>query len=632
MSDFEDKHRTGAFRAALFVGLWWGFVETILLVWDARPAYFTWGRYLVAWAIITSCSVVITFLIAVPVSRLLGRRGRAEGAWATALLVPVTTMVGMKIALKVIPPQPRWIPNFYDLWYLPFILIVWSVVMFLLLRYLIQIFKRFHGGAIPLIITGLFVAALVVVPVIRNPSYLRGHSFRKNLPDVILITIDTVRTDHMASYGYFRQTTPFLDKLARESVVFDNTAVQIQYTLGSHTSMLTSRYASEIGISQVGASLDSRYPTLAKELKKNGYLTAAFISSFVLNRIFTKSLGFNVYDDAFSLYSWAGSSNVLTLLELSPISSLIHSLYHFELSDSQRRADNTTQTVIQWVKNCPENKPLFLWVHYFDPHFPLDPPAPFNQRFHTTPTLRAFTERRIDLKVLKNNFKIPPESVYEQNNLYDGELAFMDYWIEQLFKDIRQQRNRWDQSYVIVIADHGISLGENLYIGKLDQLYDTIIRVPFFIRLPDGNSQRIHAQVEAIDIMPTVLDLLGLKGPPEMRGRSLVPLIRGEEVQPRPAFSETLARPVKYSIRTPKFKLIYRTSASIPFQLFNLEEDPLEKENLALRENYLKRPEIKKLMSQLNRWIRKYHKGRKVKMAPLTPSTVEKLRDLGYIR
>jgi len=625
----EEKKYSVYFRPALYVGLWWGFFETILLVWGSQTAYFTWGRYLLAWGIITFSSIVIILLISVPLSRLPGLRGRSEAAWAAALFVPLTWITAVKVTFKVVSPATRWEPSFLlDLWYIPLIFIGWCVVIFVLLLNLARIFIKWRTGAVHKAVTAILGVLVLLSPVIFGPSYSGGHSERKDFPDIILLTLDTVRADHMATYGYFRQTTPFLDKLAQDSVVFDNAAVQIPYTTGSHISMLTSRYPSEIGISKVGAQFDPKHTTLTKILKNNNYLTAAFISSFVLDRAFTRSLNFDVYDDVYSFRLWLARSNIFILLEATPFSGFLPG--SLAVND-QRRADAVTSSAIQWLGHCPQNRPLFLWVHYFDPHFPLDPPPPFNREFQTTPALNSFLNKRANLEVWETKLKFKPEMIFQENNLYDGELAFMDHWIEQLFGSLEERRNRLKNAYVFVISDHGFSLSEHYYFGKVSQLYDPVVRIPFFIRLPDGKKRRIHDQVEAIDLMPTVLDLLGLDSPPETRGRSLVPLIKGKQLEPRPAFSESLAYPVKYSARTPQWKLIYNTRAKQPFELYKLTEDPLELKNLAKQKDYMNHPAVKKLMRQLGQWIRKYHKGKEVKMAPLTPGDIEKLRSLGYI-
>ena len=419
--------------------------------------------------------------------------------------------------------------------------------------------------------------------------------------------------------------------MARESVLFENAEVQINYTTGSHLSMLTSRYPAGIGINRIGSLSDPNLTSMAKELKKEGYITAGFVSCTMLCRDLMKGMGFDVYDDVFSFHSWLLRSS-FQILEptLGPL--FLRGGVRSIVTDAERRANATTEATLRWLRNVPPDQPLFLWVHYFDPHEPMNPPSPYDQKFQSTSDLQTFVEKRVNAEDLKEKLDFPLEVLFRENNLYDGELAFMDHWIEQLIIGINKYRNREENTYLIVIADHGFSLGEHNYYGKAKQIYDTIIRVPFFIRLPGRKARRIPRQVEAVDLMPTILDFLGIKTPAGLDGKSLAPLIRGEVFEPTPAFSETVTTPAKYSARTPDWKLICNKNAKIPFELFNLANDPFESENLFPQENYRKLPEASLLMRLLNDWIKKYHRGQEIKMAPLSKSDIEKLRALGYLK
>ena len=640
MGEFEKKQRSSSFHAALSIGLWWGLTETIRLVWGGAPSFFTWGKYLAAAGIITLASITITTLIIVPLSLFAGRRRRTENAIAIGLLV-IT-------ALQVPGLYKVWItirfflhtgilsllraPGLYKFWYVLPISIAGLVAAFLLLRLMVTLFLRKYPVAIFGAITGLLIVMALILPILKNQLYAARNPPNNHLPDIILITIDNVRADHLASYGYFRQTSPFLDNMAGESVVFDNATVQINYTTGSHLSMLTSRYPADIGINRIGSQSATNITSMAKELKKEGYLTAGFVSCAMLSRNFTQFLGFDFYDDIFSFLSWLMLSNIFQVLEPAVGPVFLKKGVQPIVRDAERRANATTEATLKWLKDVPPNQPLFIWVHYFDPHEPMDPPPPYDQKFQSSPDLQTFIEKQVNTKDLKEEFNIPLDTLFRENNLYDGEIAFMDYWIEQLLIGINKYRNREDNTYLIVIADHGFSFGEhNYYFGKVKQIYDTIIQVPFFIHLPGEKARRIHQQVEAVDMMPTILDLLGMKIPPGLNGRSLAPLIRGEVLEPAPAFSETVTTPAKYSARTPDWKLICNRNANIPFELFNLANDPFEKENLFPQQDYRQLPQVQQLTRQLNDWIRENHRGQEIKMAPLSKSDIEKLRALGYL-
>jgi len=622
-------------RAALHVGLWWGLIETILLGVRGDSLYFSWGRYIAAAALIIACASLITLSAGVLLWAAVKRWSERHDAWALSALPPVLWVTALLVILHIIKPGPRQTPGFWlGYWYLLPAFTAGAILFFLVLRAALRATRALRKKAAPSAVTALLAATALIAPLLSDASIRPESRPAKGAPDIIFITLDTVRASHMASYGYFRKTTPYLDELAAESVVFENAAAQIPFTTGSHLSMLTSRYPSEIGMSRVGAQFNSQFPTLADKLDEAGYSSAAFLASIVLHHRLTKKAGFRVYDDTFSFRSWLESSNIFLLLEATPFSGFLDLFFGDAVHSMERDADAVTDAVTEWLKRQPLDRPVFIWAHYFDPHPPHLPPPPFDKKFKTTPALKSFLAQRTDLEKWEKELGFPLEKLFEENNLYDGELAYMDSAIERLMLNLERYRNGLKNAFVLVIADHGRSLGEHYYFGKVAQLYDPIVRVPFFIRTPDGERGRIKAQVSAIDVTPTILEMADSGPIAVMRGRSLVPLIKGESSGSRTAFGETLAYPVKYSARTPTWKLIYDTAPAKAdkFELYNLEKDPVERKNLAKSEEYSQNPEVTRLKGELVEWIREYHRDREIEMAPLTETDKQKLRALGYIK
>ncbi len=309
-------------------------------------------------------------------------------------------------------------------------------------------------------------------------------------PNVLLITIDTLRADHLSSYGYHLLTTPRLDRLAAEGVRFERAYTAIPLTGPSHISLLTGRYPQEHGGKVNGQPLaeDPRLVTLAQILQSNNYRTAAYVSAWPLKKRLTRlDRGFEIYDQEFNR--------------------------QYQLFNSYRSAEDVTPLAIRWMqeraKDSPR-EPFFLWAHYFDPHKP----------YHL----------REEFSHLKPN----PGGTYQPAPLnkkmadrirrYDTEIAYTDHHIGKLLDELETLGLR-ESTLIIVVADHGESLGERGYVGHGRQLYDNIVRVPLILSYPATipSGRVVHQHVSLLDVMPTVLDLLGIDFPLSLQGKTLKP-------------------------------------------------------------------------------------------------------------
>lgn len=305
-------------------------------------------------------------------------------------------------------------------------------------------------------------------------------------PNVLLITIDTVRADRIGAYGYANASTPVLDRLAREGVRFADATTQAPLTGPAHAALLTGLYPARIGVRDNATTpVPDTVTTAAEVFKSRGYRTGGFVGAFILTASYGFAQGFDTFDADFP-----GFSDGLKL-------------------QVQRRGDAVVDAAMKWLEGGG-TQPFFGWVHLYDAHAPYEPPAPFAARFKTS--------------------------------RYDGEIAYVDACIGRLIATLERTR-RLDRTLVAVVADHGESLGEH---GEQEHgmfLYEGVLRIPWIMRLP-GHAHAgatVAEQVRAIDVLPT---LTALAGVPMARvdGESVAALIDGRAGSRRdtpPSYAET---------------------------------------------------------------------------------------------
>ncbi|HEX4823052.1 MAG TPA: sulfatase-like hydrolase/transferase [Candidatus Polarisedimenticolaceae bacterium] len=422
------------------------------------------------------------------------------------------------------------------------------------------------------------VAVLVVLAAVGWAGFSKFRSGPRLTPgslagdSVILITLDTTRADHLPMYGYQGVRTPGLDRLAAESLVFENAIAHVPLTLPSHTSILTGRLPIAHGVrDNEGYKVDAKIPTLAEVLKGRGYATAAFVSAFVLDGRFGLGRGFDLYFDKFNAFAEANRDEI------------------------QRKAEDTEAEVERWLPEHTKG-PFFLWVHFYDPHEPYAPPEPF------------FTS-------------------YAANR-YDGEIAYMDRSIERLLGKLRDA-GILDRSVVVVTGDHGEGLGDHGELTHAMFLYRSTLHVPLLMRLPGGRAARIPGVVRHVDLAPTILDLLGIQAPQGMQGASLVPLISGREGDDRPAYSESLYAKIHYgwsplaALTQRKYEMI---DAPKP-ELYDNTADPAQKRNLIQD----KAEVASDLKEQMQGIASASAQSDTSSAQPMDADTEQRLRSLGYL-
>jgi choline-sulfatase len=315
---------------------------------------------------------------------------------------------------------------------------------------------------------------LLFVPVALGLSPAQRGTERR--PNILLITLDTTRADRMGFLGSTRGLTPSLDALARESIVFTRAYAQAPITTVSHATILTGTFPPFHRVNDFGAPLPASVPYLSDLLHQHGYRTAAFVGSLILDpRNGTApgfDRGFDVYDAGYRLRR--------------PGEDRYHTL--------ERRGDEVLARALTWLAS-ERAGPFFLWVHFYDPHDPYDPPADLKLRFASAP--------------------------------YDGEIASIDRLAGKLLDTLRAA-SVLDQSVIVVCADHGEALGDHGEDTHGLFLYDATLHVPLVVRLPGrrGAGARVDSRVRLADVAPTILEAIGVPPPAAVQGESLLSLVR----------------------------------------------------------------------------------------------------------
>ncbi|MCP5057789.1 MAG: sulfatase-like hydrolase/transferase [bacterium] len=448
-----------------------------------------------------------------------------------------------------------------------------------------------------------FLSTLLFLLTSCSPSGSSGP------PALLLISLDTTRSDHLSAYGYPRPTSPALETLAERGVRFTSAYSASASTGPSHATLFTSLHPARHGVLKNGLSLADGRETLAERLKGEGFQTAAVVSSFVLNAKFGLAQGFDHYDDAF-----APEEATATLAEWEG---------HAVPGSFDRRGDHTTEHALRWLREERDpTLPFFLFVHYFDPHLPYTPPEPFDSRFVEKLPASAGQLEKVVAR-------------------YDGELAFVDNAVGTLLRGL-EDLGLDDATLVIVTGDHGEGLMKHGMLGHAVHLYEESVRVPLLMRwpgrLPRGHS--VSGPVAAIDIAPTALELLGIEPPRGLEGESLALAARGEaDLDPeRPIYlhrrtydsawvadmGRLYVNGSQSGIRQGRWKYIEGDLLKTR-ELFDLEADRGEQRNLASS-----RPEkARELASRLEERRRQHDAD--PNEAPLSPEDREALEALGYV-
>jgi len=377
-----------------------------------------------------------------------------------------------------------------------------------------------------LLIGGAAAMALAAFVFLARPRFLSRFVPPSAPRNLLLVSLDTVRADHLGSYGHAQAQTPRLDALAGRGLRFERATTVVPLTLPAHSSLLTGAFPAWHGVRDNGGFyLGDDQVTLAEVLREKGWRTGGFVGSFVLDSRWGIAQGFERYFDEFDLDRFKDQPGMDAI---------------------QRRGDEVVDAALEWLREDGA-RPFFAWVHLYDAHTPYEAPEPFRARF--------------------------PKSL---TGAYDAEIAYVDAQVGRLL-DALDADGRLAETLVVVVGDHGEMLGEH---GELTHgffIYEAATHVPLIVAGPGVPARVVPDQVRLVDVMPTVLELLGVGKPPATQGVSLLPLARGVRLD-LVAHSESWYPRYHYgwselrSVQDGRFKFI---EAPRP-ELYDLQDDPRE--------------------------------------------------------
>jgi len=401
------------------------------------------------------------------------------------------------------------------------------------------------------------------------------HSDRP--PNLVVITIDTLRADHLGCYGYRQIHTPNIDSFAADSVKFEHAFTPIPITLPSHTVIFTGTYPMLNGMHDFsGNRLGAQQQTLASVLKAHGYTTGAVVASAVLDSRFGLNRGFDFYYDHFDF----------------------NRLEESNLDEMERPGNVVADQALEWLSKNYQKR-FFLWMHLYDPHYPYRPPAPYSEEYKSHP--------------------------------YDGEIAFADEQVGRLLRFLKE-KNLYHDTLVVLSGDHGEGLGEHGEATHGFFIYNSTLRVPLLFHLPPTTpAHQITSPVRTIDIMPTILEILKVPVPSEVQGESLLPLISGKKPD-EPSYylyAETFLPRLHFNwseLRGIENERYHFILAPKP-ELYDLSKDPKELQNLYGD----KKAVSEELRAKLAALIHDYTPGQELaEKTGLDPALMERLKSLGY--
>lgn len=471
-----------------------------------------------------------------------------------------------------------------------------------------------------------WLPALCAVALLQGGAFASALRAPSDGPNLLLITIDTLRADHLGAYGHLRDTSPEMDRLARDGVRFTWAVAQWPKTTPSLVSLHTGTYPRTNGVTRdTQQALPASQVTIAERLADAGWATGAVVTNANLARVFGFDQGFDRYIEVWK--------------DVRP--------------DHPERAGYVTDHALEWLAQRPKDRPFFLWVHYVDPHARYRPPPPFDGMFvgdaHYDAGRHAplHEGRDDDMDGIPARARLGDrDEVDFYVAQYDAEIRYADHEIGRLLAAIDTDVLR-ARTAVVLTADHGESLGEHRYFFDHGRLpYDTCARVPLVVRPPasdDGNDRArgrvIERPVELIDVFPTLLAFAGLPDWPAAEGHDLAPLLAGGDDPGRPTWAITESGYTELwqrSIRNERWKLVHvrdpadrALMTGAEWELYDVIADPGETRNL-----WNDAPaEAERLRAALADWVQRgpAQPPAPIRTVPIDRETEERLRSLGYV-
>jgi arylsulfatase len=430
---------------------------------------------------------------------------------------------------------------------------------------------------------------------------------------VLLITIDTLRADHLGAYGYRRPTSPRIDAFARRATVFDQAYTYWPKTRGSFVGIMTGRFASQTGYGKTHPLLLEFNPTLASVLKDAGYETVATIDNPNVASSLGYARGFDRYRE-----TWEEAS----------------------LASEMDRARAITADGVRYLASAKPEHPFLLWLHYVNPHAPYEPPAPWDKAFLDEEALRGPSLRAVNgfHGGVPKPWSVPGKGLGWYVARYDGEIAAADAEVGEVLEALERSAVR-DRTLVVIASDHGESLGEHdYYFDHGENLFDSAMRIPLLMAGPGVlPGRRTDVLATTLDLVPTILDAVKVSYPPDLAGESLLPAARGERRPDRLRLHGQNDRNLLGSWDR-RFKIVATPSDDgARYALYDRQADPGETRDAtraspqAAREE---RRELELFREQLDAWTvrtRRLLEGQ-TQVERLSPEACEKLKAMGYVQ
>jgi len=480
-------------------------------------------------------------------------------------------------------------------------------------------------------------------------------------PNIVIVLCDDTRPDHMGCYGYGRNTTPGIDRIAREGTLYENCISPAVWTLPSVACLFTGTYNSLNGVFRGHPYLDSRFETLAEILGREGYRTLAVSNIAWISRGTRFDRGFQRFHQNWQLVqsrsdvAWdrrIGRVRARNMLA-GPVSLLngVWGRYFWKRRDYG--ALRTTEVVERWIREAAgDTRPFFLFVHYLEPHLLFNPPEPYRSRFFrdSGEVGRAMEVNQDALAYAEGRVQMTENDFALLRNLYDGEIAYTDHHVGRI-ASLLEDLGVGDTTALFITSDHGQNLGDHGLMSHRYCLYDTLLKVPLIARLPGvfDAGQRVSEQVQSVDIYPAIMNMLGLEITPHLQGTSLLPAALKSKSRDF-AFAEYLASPSSMAstgllegkgmiadgvrldrkmraVRARDFKLIKKYDPGEEDELYNVMEDPGETENLC----GTMPDEAARLGAVLDEWLSSFKQRGFEGEDRVDPELKKQLEGLGYL-
>jgi arylsulfatase A-like enzyme len=445
---------------------------------------------------------------------------------------------------------------------------------------------------------GLFLALFALLSLIGITQLLTLGT-PAAAPNVLFILVDTLRADHLSVYGYPKQTSPAIDALAQDSVVFSDAVSQAPVTIPSVLQIITGQLL-------IGKSIPRSTPTLAGMLQGAGYATMAVVDNPILE---SRQTGIEVGFDSFFT------------------NATVDERLDQQLYKTNTPADVITQRAIRWLEDRPDNRPFFAWLHYFDPHDPYTPPfpqdSPFLQASDSGPpeSMRAGDIRRNPLARKKRPPDAPPISATERArvvDLYDSEIRYLDRSLADLFEYLKSA-GLYDETLIVLTSDHGEAFGEHGEWMHGRSLHRNQLHVPLLIKLPrpDQHHRQVDTPVQLIDVAPTLCAYLHIRCSSTANDRNIL----------ENSYTETFTMwNFWIAVRDQSWKLIYH-STSKRAQLYDLADDPEE-----LRDRAQSDPEtLARLLAKKDALLQTSWEHHEAALEQSTEQA-DQLKELGYLQ